>query len=157
MMRLQALSGIASFVCCAVWATVCAQTDESFTKISKDCSGIKWSDAVKARHGQILHACQSVESHKGVTYVKFSAEILSASKQGNELTLAVKDGGVITLQMPERARLVIDGRVKQFAELERGDKLNFYVPESRAVAKFYDSDDASPETEPEITASLPEP
>lgn len=152
-MRSLLSSCIAGFISCVLCASSYAQkTDQSFTTTSKDCSGIKWSDAVIARHGQILHACQSVELHKGVTYVKFSAEVLNAANTGNELTLAVKDGGSITLQIPEKTRLFVDGRVKQFSELQRGDKLNFYIPESRVVAKFHASNELSEDMEPEITA-----
>ncbi len=144
------VTGLASFIACL---SVYAQTDESFTTVSSDCSGIRWSDATLKRYPGLVEACQSVESYDGVTYVKFSATVARSLNRGKDLTLDLKDGGEVTVQMPEKTKLVIDGRVTPLAQLRRGDKLNFYVPQSRAVAQFHAAN-APAETAPNVTGTF---
>lgn len=130
---------IVGFLLCGiVWLPGYGQhTDESFITTSKSCSGVKWSGEMLKRYPNIAAWCQSIEFHDGVTYVKFSGTVRRTENQGAHLTLSMKGGGEVTVKMPAAVELSIDGRVVPLAHLERGDKLNFYVPQSRVVAQFY--------------------
>lgn len=152
-MRLPKLGLVGGFISCLVWLSAYAQhTDESFTTTSKDCAGIHWSDEVIKRYPNVdlTKACQSVEHHDGVDYVKFSATVVR-NDEGKNLTLDIKDGGEVTVAVPPRTQLSIDGHPTPMMRVRRGDKLNFYIPQSRVVAQFQAANQA-PEAAPEVVA-----
>lgn len=152
-MRLRNLGLIGGLLACFGWLTASAQhTDRSFTTTSKDCSGLHWSESALKQYPNLASACQSVEEHDGVTYVKFSATVLRARNHGKELTLAVKDGGDVTVAMPAETELSINGRVTPISNLQRGDQLNFYVPENRLAAQFYAENQTPAQAAPTIVA-----
>jgi len=151
-MRLRSLGPVTGLIACFVWLSAYAQhTDKSFTTTSKDCSGVNWSDDMLQRYPTIGSACQSLEAHAGVTYVKFSGTVVRTKNQGRDLTLDLKGGGEVTVRMPEKTKLSMDGRVTPISELQRGDHLNFYVPQNRVAAEFYAVDEP-PEAAPAIVA-----
>ena len=123
--------------------TASAQTsvDKSFTTVTKDCTGVKWSDSALETYPTIASACQGVEVREGKTYVKFSGEIAKNINRGEQLTIKFKDGGEVTLKPPANTALYVAGRKTPVSSLQRGDELTFYVPEDRLVARF--DDDAS--------------
>lgn len=57
--------------------TALAQTsiDRSFTTVTKDCDGVRWSDTALQAYPNIASACQGVEERNGRTYVKFSGTV----------------------------------------------------------------------------------
>ena len=154
-MRLRNLAlatGLAS--CCVCFAANAQVTDKSFTTTSDDCTGVHWSPETLKKYPNVVPACQSVEHHNGVTYVKFSATVVRSRNQGKELTLKLKDGGEATVQVPEGTKLSIDGRATPMSKLQRGDNLSFYVPESRVVAQFTPEPQLAQNKEPEYTAQF---
>ncbi len=132
-------------------------TDKSFTTTSDECSAVHWSDAILEKYPTVVPACQSVEIHDGVTYVKFSAVVVRSRDRGRDLTLALKDGGEVTVRMPEKTKLSIDGRATSLASLQHGDKLNFYVPQGRVVAQFYPENEAPAAAAPVVSARFESP
>jgi hypothetical protein len=134
--------------CLVVCASAGAQTkmDRSFKAVSKDCSGIQWSEEALAQYPTIGAACQGVEERNGKTYVKFEGKVKRNVNKGEQLVVNFKDGGAVTLSPPEDLQLNIDGKRVPIGNLKRGDELNFYVAEDRLAAHF-------PETET-VTARL---
>jgi LPXTG-motif cell wall-anchored protein len=134
--------------CLVVCASAGAQTkvDRSFKAVSKDCSGIEWSEEALARYPTIASACQGVEERNGKTYVKFEGTVKRNVKKGEQLVVNFKDGGEVTLDPPDDLQLNVDGKRVPLASLRRGDALNFYIAEDRFAAQF-------PETET-VTARL---
>lgn len=110
--------------------------DRSFTTVSKDCGGIRWSDEAVKKYPGIASACQAVEEREGKTYVKFQGEVERNINRGEQLAVKFKDGETLTLTPPPNTQLYVNGRKTAVRDLRRGDELNFYVPEDRFVAQI---------------------
>lgn len=126
----------ACLIACAAAATAQTSVDRSFKAVSKDCSGIQWSEMALATYPTIASACQSVEERNGKTYVKFEGTVSRNVNRGEQLVVNFKDGGQVTLTPPPETNLYVDGERTPVAELDRGDKLNFYIAEDRLAAQF---------------------
>jgi LPXTG-motif cell wall-anchored protein len=141
----------ACLIACASVATAQTSVDRSFKAVSKDCSGIEWSERALATYPTIASACQSVTERNGKTYVKFEGTVSRNVNQGEQLVVNFKDGGQVTLTPPPETSLYVNGQKTSVAKLERGDELKFYISEDRLAAQFADT----PEPEPQVqTARL---
>lgn len=118
-------------------ATALAQTsvDRSFTTTAKNCDGVNWSDAALKAYPNIASACQAVEERNGKTYVKFQGRVERNINRGQQLAINFRDGDTMTLSPPENTQLYVNGRKTPVSQLQRGDELNFYVPEDQFVAQ----------------------
>lgn len=127
--------------------TALAQTgvDRSFTTVSKDCDGVRWSDAALQAYPNIASACQGVEERDGKTYVKFSGTVERNINRGKELRINFKEGDTMTLSPPPNTRLFVNGKQTPVSELQRGDELNFYVPNDQLVAQVAENDAPQPQ------------
>jgi hypothetical protein len=108
--------------------------DRSFKAVSKDCSGIQWSEETLRVYPNIASACQGVETRNGKAYVKFQGTLSKNINHGEQLKIKFKDGGEVTLAPPPETQLYIAGKRTPVAELNRGDSMTFYVAEDRFVA-----------------------
>ncbi len=126
----------ACLIACAAAASAQTSVDRSFEVVSKDCSGIQWSEKALATYPTIASACQSVEERNGKTYVKFEGTVSRNVNRGEQLVVNFKDGGQVTLTPPPETNLYVDGERTRVADLSRGDKLNFYIAEDRFAAQF---------------------
>lgn len=124
-----------------------AQTsvDRSFTTVSKDCPGIQWSAEALKAYPFIAKACQAVEERDGKTYVKFAGRVERNINRGEQLRINFRDGDTVTLTPPPNTSLFVNGKSTPVADLQRGDQLQFYVPEDRFVAQVAEND--SPQTQ----------
>lgn len=128
------LGGVALSLMTAV-ALGQSRIDRSFTTVSKDCAGVRWSDEALAQYPNIASACQGVEERDGKTYVKFSGQVERNMNRGQQLVIKFKDGDELTLSPPDNTQLFVNGRKTPVRDLKRGDQLNFYVPDDRLVAQ----------------------
>jgi hypothetical protein len=119
--------------------------DRSFTTVTKDCEGVRWSDAALKAYPNISSACQGVEERNGKTYVKFSGTVEENLNRGEELRIDFKEGDTMTLSPPPNTRLFVNGKQTPVSELRRGDELNFYVPNDQLVAQVAENDAAQPQ------------
>ncbi len=126
----------ACLMACAAVAGAQTSVDRSFNAVSKDCSGIQWSEKALATYPTIAAACQSVEERNGKMYVKFEGTVNRIVNSGEQLVVNFKDGGQVTLTPPPETNLYVDGKRTAVADLNRGDKLNFYIAEDRLAAQF---------------------
>jgi hypothetical protein len=155
----------ACLIACASAATAQTSVDKSFTAVSKDCSGIQWSDRALATYPTIASACQGVEERNGKTFVKFQGTLKRNVNRGEQLVVNFKDGGEVTLTPPPETSLYVNGKKTKVAELERGSDLNFYIAEDRLAAQFPETEVQTArlvvvpivvrDQEPERMASLP--
>ncbi len=134
----------ACLIACASLATAQTSVDRSFTPVSKDCSGIQWSERTLATYPKIASACQGVEERNGKTYVKFSGTVSRNVNNGEQLVVDFKDAGQVTLTPPPETNLYVNGQRTPVSKLGRGAELNFYIAEDRLAAQF------TPTAEPEI-------
>ena len=130
----------ACLIVCASAATAQTSVDKSFTAVSKDCSGIQWSQRALTMYPTIASACQSVEERNGKTFVKFQGTLKKNVNRGQQLVVNFKDGGDVTLTPPPETSFYVDGKKTKVADLQRGSELNFYIAEDRLAAQV-------PETE----------
>jgi LPXTG-motif cell wall-anchored protein len=124
--------------------TASAQTsvDRSFKTVTKDCSGVNWSEEAKATYPTIASACQGVEERDGKSYVKFEGKVSKNINRGEQIAIKFKDGGEMTVTPPPNMVLYVAGRKTPVSRLQRGDELKFYVPEDRFTAQFRDEQTA---------------
>jgi LPXTG-motif cell wall-anchored protein len=126
----------ACLIACASAATAQTSVDRSFKAVSKDCSGIQWSERALATYPTIASACQGVEERGGRTFVKFEGTVSRNVNQGEQLVVNFKDGGEVTLTPPPETNVYVNGQKTAVAKLARGDELNFYIAEDRLAAQF---------------------
>ena len=124
----------ACLIVCASAATAQTSVDKSFTAVSKDCSGIQWSQRALTMYPTIGSACQSVEERNGKTFVKFQGTLKKNVNRGEQLVVNFKDGGDVTLTPPPETSFYVDGKKTKVADLQRGSELNFYIAEDRLAA-----------------------
>lgn len=118
-------------------ATALAQTsvDRSFTTTAKNCNGVNWSDAALKAYPNIAAACQGVEERDGKSYVKFEGRVERNINRGEQIAVNFRDGPTMTLSPRANTQLYVNGRKTPVSDLQRGDELNFYVPEDQFVAQ----------------------
>ena len=138
------LSGLVASV---LAASALAQTsvDRSFTTVAKDCPGIQWSAEALKAYPNIAKACQAVEERDGKTYVKFAGRVERNINRGEQLKINFRDGDTLTLTPPANTSLYVNGKQTPVADLQRGDSLQFYVPEDQFVAQVAEND--TPQTQ----------
>ena len=134
----------ACLIACASVAAAQTSVDRSFNSVSKDCSGIQWSERALSTYPTIASACQGVEERNGKTYVKFSGKVDRNVNKGEQLVVDFKGGGQVTLSPPPETNVYVNGERTPVSKLERGQELNFYIAEDRLAAQF------TPTAEPEI-------
>jgi hypothetical protein len=138
------LSGLVASVL-ATAAMAQTSVDRSFTTVSKDCPGIQWSAEALKAYPNIATACQAVEERNGKTYVKFAGRVERNINDGEQLKINFRDGGTLTLSPPANTTLYVNGKQTPVANLQRGDSLQFYVPEDQFVAQVAENE--TPQTQ----------
>jgi len=138
------LSGLVASVL-ATAAVAQTSIDRSFTTVSKDCPGIQWSAEALKAYPNIAKACQAVEERNGKTYVKFAGTVERNINRGEQLKINFRDGDTLTLSPPANTTLYVNGKETPVANLQRGDSLQFYVPEDQFVAQVAEND--TPQTQ----------
>jgi LPXTG-motif cell wall-anchored protein len=141
-MHTRVLVATALIVLAAAMTASAQSGHPSFKTVTKDCSGIDWSEEAKATYPTIAEACQGVEVRDGKTYVKFEGKVSKNINRGEQLAIKFKDGGEMTVTPPPEMVLYIAGRKTPVSALKRGDELSFYVPEDRFTAQFRDEQTA---------------
>ena len=134
---------VASVLASSAWAQT--NIDRSFTTVAKDCPGIQWSAEALKAYPNIAKACQAVEERDGKMYVKFAGRVERNINRGEQLKINFRDGDTLTLTPPANTTLYVNGKETPVANLQRGDQLQFYVPEDQFVAQV--AKDDTPQTQ----------
>lgn len=102
------------------------------------CADLSWQKQVVARYPNIAAACQEVVVSNSVRYARFTGELLRVNRDGS-VSFDFKDrdgksvGKATTLQPADSQRAVIEGRAYRLSELNPGQQLSLYVPETNLV------------------------
>ena len=102
---------------------------------SRSCiSNITFSQEFLARYPQAGGACREVKVENGEKWARFDADVVRV--RSNRVTANFVDRygkalGSITFDAARDARVMVNGRRVRFSTLKRGDKLSFWMPESR--------------------------
>jgi hypothetical protein len=121
-----------------------AQTPSTLTCIHD----ITYSQEFLTRYPKAGAACREVVLKDGQKWVRFEADVVK--KSGRRVTVDFIDKfgnsvGVMTIQASPAARVLVDGHELRYSLLRRGDKLSFWMPESRVG--FYAAPGASASTQ----------
>jgi hypothetical protein len=102
------------------------------------CADLSWQGRIVAQYPNIAAACQEVVVANSVRYARFTGELVRVNRDGS-VSFDFKDrdgrslGKATTLQPADSQRAVIEGRAYRFSELNPGQQLSVYVPETRLV------------------------
>jgi hypothetical protein len=102
------------------------------------CADLAWQDQVVSRYPNIAAACQEVVVSDSVRYARFTGELVRVNRDGS-VRFDFKDregkslGKATTLQPADSQRAIIEGRAYRLSELNPGQQLSLYVPETNLV------------------------
>ncbi len=125
------------FALCTPAVSAQSSIDRSFTTTSNNCDDVQWSEEMQERYPNIDSACQSVEERNGKKYVRFEGTVRGVRNRGSAVDVDFRGGGRVQMQPPEGTKIYMSGKEVPVADLQRGDRLTFYVPEDRMTAQFY--------------------
>ena len=95
---------------------------------------VTFSQEFLAKYPKAGAACREVVAKNGQKWVRFSAHVVKVS--GINVTAELIDDfnnvvGTVTVNAAPDAPIDMDGKPAQYSQLQVGDKLSFWVPESR--------------------------
>jgi len=95
---------------------------------------VVYSQEFLARYPKAGAACRQVVMKDGQKWVRFDANVVKVSGRRVTADFIDKYGhsvGVLTVQASPDARVLMRGRKVRYSKLARGDRLSFWMPESR--------------------------
>ena len=102
---------------------------------SRSCiSNIVFSQEFLARYPRAGGACREVKVENGQKWARFDADVVRVRKNrvtANFVDRSDKNLGRITFDAANDARVEVNGRQRRFSSLKPGDKLSFWMPETR--------------------------
>jgi hypothetical protein len=103
------------------------------------CNEIDWNPQILERFQDIDKACQEVVVRDGKRFVHFEVKVMRVWTNGNvEVRMTLRDGSHAdrTFYAPLGFRVdSYTGRTKfRFAQLDSGEHLDIYIPESRIIS-----------------------
>ena len=99
----------------------------------EDCSSVHYTQAFLDKYPKAPAACLEVRVYKGHRYMKVKGKVYIADK--DKLTVTFQDEfgnalSTLTVNNPKSHRVIIDGKEVQFANIQTGEVLTFWVPGS---------------------------
>ena len=105
----------------------------SLPKVS--CSDFKYSQAFLAKYPKAPAACLEGRTYNGVNYAKFNAKVTQVSSSGVTVQLLDVAGSPISAltikPADQKAFILVDGKQTKATDLNQGDSVTFWVPQSR--------------------------
>jgi|SRR5215472_1972778 len=108
----------------------------SLPKVS--CSDFKYSPEFLAKYPKAPAACVEGRTYNGVSYAKFNAKVTKVTSSG--VTVDVLDvagspvSPLIIKPTDKEASILVDGKQTRMTDLNPGDSVTFWVPQSRMEA-----------------------
>jgi hypothetical protein len=103
-----------------------------------ECSELHFSKAFLDKYPKAPAACQEAREYKGQRYAKFTARVYLTGKDRTTVEMLDKDGNMVTTFSvrpgPNSSVKMGDHEVK-FHDLQKGEKISFWVPEKRLGAQ----------------------
>lgn len=97
------------------------------------CKSVNFGSAVLTAYPNAMKGCHAVKVKDNVVYALYVAEVKKAS--ADEVVVVFKDyeGKDMTkiVFAPGDATAKIDGKTIEFAKMDEGTKLDFYIPQDR--------------------------
>lgn len=134
-----------------------AQSNLEEGQTSSSCiNHITFSQEFLAKYPQAGGACREVKVEDGEKWARFDANVTRV--RGNQVTANFVDRsnrnlGTITFDASPDARVEVNGRPLRFSSLRSGDRLSFWMPESRVG--FYAEPGAAASTKLAVVDTQP--
>lgn len=97
------------------------------------CQEVEWHRDMVGDYPWVSDACHDAIIIDGLTWARFEAEFQGMNDDGTITSQFRNDAGrsmgSVSLEPAPGQRVMIDGNPTPFSELQRGQVLNFYVPE----------------------------
>jgi hypothetical protein len=132
-MRIQRV--LVAFALSAPLTGVWAETPDPNSLPKVSCSDFKYSEALLAKYPKAPAACLEGRTYKGVNYAKFNAKVTHVSSSGVTVQLLDVSGSPITpltiKPADQKAFILVNGKQTKITDLNQGDSVTFWVPQSR--------------------------
>jgi hypothetical protein len=121
--------------CVLAIAPFTAFADDETTTSTSCMNKIVFSQEFLTKYPNAGKACREVVTKDRKKYARFDANVVNV--KGNEVTADFMDSynnkvSTVTFSTKPEARVQMEGTEVKVSELKAGDKLSFWVPESRA-------------------------
>ena len=132
-MRIQRV--LVAFALSAPLTGVWADTPDPNSLPKVSCSDFKYSEAFLAKYPKAPAACVEGRTYKGINYAKFNGKVTKVSS--NSVTMDVLNSvgtpiTPLTIQpADQKAFIVVNGKQTKITDLNQGDAVTFWVPQSR--------------------------
>ena len=103
-----------------------------------ECSALKFSAAFLEKYPKAPAACQEAREYKGKRYAKFEGKVYISDPEFMTVSLLNVAGDVVTtfsFKPGPNAHVNMNGKEKKFHDLAVGEKLSFWVSETRMTAE----------------------
>ena len=114
-----------------------ASPERAFVASGKSCDRVTWSRRTLRLYPNIANACRAVVAREGQYYARFEGEVVRTSSSGRQVTLRLTSGDLMTFSPPRTLSVYVDGRRTSYADLRRGDRFSFYIPQDSLAVTFY--------------------
>jgi len=128
-------SALVAFALSAPLTGVWAETPDPDSLPKVSCKDFKYSEAFLAKYPKAPAACVEGRTYKGVNYAKFNGKVTKVSSSGVTLQVLNVAGDPITpltiKPADDKAFILVDGKQTHSTDLNKGDSVTFWVPQSR--------------------------
>ena len=128
-------SALVAFALSAPLTGVWADTPDPDSLPKVSCKDFKYSEAFLAKYPKAPAACVEGRTYKGVNYAKFNGKVTKVSSSGVTLQVLNVAGSPITpitiKPADDKAFILVDGKQTRSTDLNQGDSVTFWVPQSR--------------------------
>jgi hypothetical protein len=103
-----------------------------------ECSEVHFSQAFLDKYPKAPAACQEARVYKGEKFAKFTAKVYLTSADRTTVTMLDKDGNDVTtfsIKPGPESAVKINGKDVKFKDLQKGEKITFWVSEKRMGAQ----------------------
>lgn len=104
--------------------------------VGAGCSNVTFNAEFLKAYPRAPAACQEVVTKDGKKVVRFTAQVSKVTKDHFQLVFLnavgkpIEPAQTLTLIPQAGQKLTVDGKQVAYAELRKGDKLDFWVPEN---------------------------
>jgi hypothetical protein len=122
----------------SVGITGCASSPSQAAAPQVSCADIKFGEAFLARYPKAPAACLEARDDNGARYAKFEGKIYISDPEFMTVQLLNAAGDTVTTFSfkpgPDQG-VTVDGQKKKFHNMAVGEKLTFWVSETRMTAQ----------------------
>ncbi len=128
-----------------------ASVSGAFVASGKDCDQVTWARRTLRLFPNIASACREVVAREGQYYARFEGEVMRPPGSGNQVTVRLAGGDLMTFTPPRTLSVYVNGRRTSPADLRRGDRFSFYIPQDNLAVTFYVEDPGVAPVEAPVT------